>query len=82
MLDYATAHFPCWTCRATDRLVGTIWQRSGTLVLHADMISGLRWLQGTQVVVENASHGDFMVLLANKLHSFAQRSVGRLDESI
>src|SRR5439155_22986674 len=55
--------------------------RTPSVKVSADPVNGLRTSRAA-ARIRNENNDDFIVLLANKLHSFAQRSVGRLDESI
>src|SRR6266513_5294563 len=55
--------------------------RTPSVKVSADPVNGLRTSRAA-ARTRNENNDDFIVLLANKLHSFAQRSVGRLDESI
>src|SRR5436309_10581850 len=55
--------------------------RTPSVKVSADLVNGLRTSRAA-ARIRNENNDDFIVLLANKLHSFAQRSVGRLDESI
>src|SRR5437773_9024775 len=53
--------------------------RTPSVKVSADTANGLRI---SRAAARHKDNDDFIVLLADKLHSFAQRSVGRLDESI
>src|SRR5436190_5629999 len=53
--------------------------RTPSVKVSADTVNGLRT---SRAAARHNDNDDFIVLLADKLHSFAQRSVGRLDESI
>src|SRR5438067_101315 len=56
--------------------------RTPSVKVSADPVNGLRTSRAARIRMRHDDNDDFIVLLANKLHSFAQRSVGRLDESI
>src|SRR5439155_19776287 len=57
--------------------------RTPSVNVSADRMDGSRTSRAApRTRMRHDDNDDFIVLLANKLHSFAQRSVGRLDESI
>src|SRR5438046_4380898 len=57
--------------------------RTPSVKVSADRMYGLRTSRAAaRIWMRHDDNDDFIVLLANKLQSFAQRSVGRLDESI
>src|SRR5438094_178689 len=57
--------------------------RTPSVKISADPVNGLRTSRAAaRTRMRHDDNDDFIVLLANELHSFAERSVGRLDEPI
>src|SRR5439155_13903478 len=57
--------------------------RTPSVKVSADTVNGLRTSRAAaRTRMRNEDNEDFIVLLADKLHSFAQWSIGSLDEPI
>src|SRR5438128_11927105 len=57
--------------------------RPPSVKVSADPVNGLRTSRAAaRLRMRHDDNDDFIVLLANKLHRFAQRSVARLEHSI